>query len=115
MQSRGVGTCLRLWGQTTGILRKNLYFDAILVKIQQKWGAGAPFCPLVSNTPDLPISILYPLVELFEKIFEKNLFLGSPNPPAEMKLTPPSSPHVGSGHNVFSSDGSQPQSGAKER
>merc|ERR1712223_929886 len=41
--------------------------------------------------------------------------IGSPNPPAEMKLTPPSSPHVGSGHNVFSPDGSQPQSGAKER
>merc|ERR1719232_522873 len=33
--------------------------------------------------------------------------IGSPNPPAEMKLTPPSSPHVGSGHNVFSTDGSQ--------
>ena len=32
-----------------------------------------------------------------------------------MKLTPPSSPHVGSGHNVFSTDGSLPQSGAKER
>jgi len=41
--------------------------------------------------------------------------IGSPNPPAEMKLTPPSSPHVGSGHNVFSTDGSLPQSGAKER
>ena len=44
--------------------------------------------------------------------------LGSPNPRGqdpEMKLTPPSSPHVGSGHNVFSADGSQSQSGAKER
>jgi hypothetical protein len=41
--------------------------------------------------------------------------IGSPDPPAEMKLTPPSSPHVGTGHNVFSADGSQPQSGAKER
>ena len=45
----------------------------------------------------------------------EDTLLGSPNPPAEMKLTPPSSPHVGSGHNVFSADGSQSQSGAKER
>ena len=52
---------------------------------------------------------------LYEQNFNYFFNLGSPNPPAEMKLTPPSSPHVGSGHNVFSTDGSQPQSGAKER
>ena len=39
--------------------------------------------------------------------------IGSPPPPEGIKLTPPSSPHVGSGH-VFTSDSFQ-QSGAKEK
>jgi len=43
--TRGVGTCLRVGGQSTGILRKNPYFEAILVKFQQKWGAVAPLFP----------------------------------------------------------------------
>ena len=37
-------------GQKKGILKENVYFEVILVKIQQKWGAAAP---PVSNTPDM--------------------------------------------------------------
>ena len=52
MDGRGVGTCLQVGarskvggGQSTGIFSKKLYFEAILVKFKQKWGAVAPPAP----------------------------------------------------------------------
>ena len=41
----------KVGGQRRGILRKNLCFEAILVKFQQKWEGSCPPCPPVSNIP----------------------------------------------------------------
>ena len=49
--SRGVGTCVRVGGQKTWILRKTPYFSAILVNFYQKWGGSCPPCPPGSYTP----------------------------------------------------------------
>ena len=48
INTRGVGTCPQVGGKRTGILRENVYFEAIFMKFQQKWGGS---CPPVSNTP----------------------------------------------------------------
>ena len=57
--SRAVGTCLKVGGkiksggggQRTGFLRKNLYFEVILVKFEQKWGGQLPTPAPLFPTP----------------------------------------------------------------
>jgi len=39
-------------GQRTGTLMKTPYFEAILVKFQEKWRGSCPTLPPVSNTTE---------------------------------------------------------------
>ena len=66
----GGGGNVQSGGQKEGILSKNLYFEGILLKFQQKWGDSPPQVPTALDGEKCP-SLIHHLISKSEQTTQK--------------------------------------------